>query len=423
MVSHQATETNIQDGEQTMITAPMFVLAGNGPYLNRGCEAILRGTTEILRHSFNETSFVALSIFHNTDQYRNQRDNEQDCSVEHEPLRLNLKAKSIPWYYCKFKRMMGVPFEDVYFRQNKERILSSDAVLCVGGDNYSLDYGIPELFTMLDYYVLALGKPLIYWGASVGPFSKNPTYEQYMAVHLKQVTAIFAREQATVEYLESIGVNHNVYLMADPAFVMKPAQPTDKKLGFALQDQAIGLNFSPLMAKFVTDGDKDAWQRTCRAIIEKIARAFDRPIYLIPHVTIVHSDDHAFMQAVLATIDADCHVTLVPPCLNAQETKWLIGRMAVFAGARTHATIAALSSAVPTLSFAYSIKAKGINRDVYGHTDYCIQPGDLTADLVIEKIRDLITNASTIKKELAARIPMVQQKAFAAGDHLKGLLR
>jgi hypothetical protein len=33
---------------------PHFLLVGNGPYLNRGCEAIVRGTMAILCQAFGE---------------------------------------------------------------------------------------------------------------------------------------------------------------------------------------------------------------------------------------------------------------------------------------------------------------------------------------------------------------------------------
>ncbi len=36
---------------------PTFILAGNGPYDNRGCEAIVRGTVKILRHYYKD-SFI-----------------------------------------------------------------------------------------------------------------------------------------------------------------------------------------------------------------------------------------------------------------------------------------------------------------------------------------------------------------------------
>jgi colanic acid/amylovoran biosynthesis protein len=58
-------------------------------------------------------------------------------------------------------------------------------------------------------------------------------------------------------------------------------------------------------------------------------------------------------------------ITRIPMNYNAAEIKWIIGQLTLFAGARAHPTIAALSSQIPTLSFAYSTKANGINRDIF----------------------------------------------------------
>ena len=179
-----------------------------------------------------------------------------------------------------------------------------------------------------------------------------------MSSHLREVTGIFARESMTVEYLNRIGVVENVHPVADPAFLMDPVKPRNDP---GIDGEAIGINLSPLMARYTTGGDIEAWAKMAAGIIAEVAERTDLPIYLIPHVTIPipHTDDHAFMQRVLSLIeDRKKDITLISPIYNAAETKWIIGRMAVFAGARTHATIAALSSGVPTLSFAYSIKAR-----------------------------------------------------------------
>ncbi len=113
---------------------------------------------------------------------------------------------------------------------------------------------------------------------------------------------------------------------------------------------------------------------------------------------------------------------LVSPEYNAAETKWIISRMAFFAGARTHSTIAALSSGIPTLSFAYSIKAQGINRDIFGHTDYCLEPTDLDAEGVAGRITSMLGDSAAIKNDLAERIPGVQEMALSAGMGLKHLI-
>jgi colanic acid/amylovoran biosynthesis protein len=46
----------------------------------------------------------------------------------------------------------------------------------------------------------------------------------------------------------------------------------------------------------------------------------------------------------------------------------------MFVGARTHATIAAYSSCVPTLVVGYSVKARGIARDIFGSEENMVIP-------------------------------------------------
>lgn len=59
---------------------------------------------------------------------------------------------------------------------------------------------------------------------------------------------------------------------------------------------------------------------------------------------------------------------------TAAELKGYISRCRFFIGARTHSTIAAYSSLVPTLVVGYSIKSKGIARDLFGNEENYVLP-------------------------------------------------
>jgi colanic acid/amylovoran biosynthesis protein len=407
---------------------PLFILAGNGPYVNRGCEAIVRGTTKILREFFQDPQFVCISHFQNENQYSIQCQQETDEDIIHLATSRRLLKRGVLRSFWKPETWKGLYqyfFDRNAFSSNLyQRILpylnNTTFVLSVGGDNYSLDYGVPILFTALDDLVLAHERPLAIWGASVGPFSALPEYEGYMSDHLRKVTGIFARESETIEYLESIGVTKNVFPVADPAFLMDPVKPEEE---LYIEDGAIGLNLSPLMMKYVTSGDLEKWTAMATAIIVEIARRTERQIYLIPHVTNSDSNDHIFMQRALSLIPGkNENIILVSPRYSAAEMKWIISQMALFVGARTHATIAALSSGVPTLSLAYSIKAKGINRDIFGHTNYCVDQKDLDVKRVSERITSMLDQDSSIRMELRERIPEVQRLARNAGIGLKQLI-
>lgn len=408
--------------------SPLFILAGNGPYDNRGCEAIVRGTAKILRIHFRDPQFVCLSHFQSEEQYRKQCLEETDDAIVHIASRRITKRNIIRslWKPDTWKMAYQLFFnrKSYYTEMYKDMIPYFDetaSVLSVGGDNYSIDYGgKPISFTTLDDIVLCNNKSLIIWGASIGPFNSVPDYERYMGDHLQKVTGIFARESATIKYLQSIGISKNVYAVADPAFVMDAVQPQERVY---IEKGAIGLNLSPLMARFITGGDMEQWTKIAAAIIAKVADRTEGQVYLIPHVTSPHSNDYTFMQRALYLISEDNKdVVLVPPIYNAAETKWIISKMAVFAGARTHSTIAAISSGVPTLSFSYSMKARGINRDIFGHSDYCLEPIDMNAEVVSNQITSILNETTTINKGLTERIPIFQKAAMRAGVQLKQLM-
>ena len=60
---------------------PLFILAGNGPYDNRGCEAIVRGTVEILRHYFDDPRIIAISNYQSTMQFEQQKLSEVEKPI------------------------------------------------------------------------------------------------------------------------------------------------------------------------------------------------------------------------------------------------------------------------------------------------------------------------------------------------------
>jgi polysaccharide pyruvyl transferase WcaK-like protein len=103
--------------------------------------------------------------------------------------------------------------------------------------------------------------------------------------------------------------------------------------------------------------------------------------------------------------------------------KWVIGKATVFAGARTHSTIAALSMGVPTLSLAYSVKAWGLNDDVFGHTDYCMNVSELQREAALaERMEALLANKNSIQRQLHSRLQALEADAIKAGIALRDSL-
>ena len=400
------------------VKAPLFLLVGNGPYTNRGCEAIVRGTTQILDAAFgNQTSYVAAS-FGLPDQIHAQAAQEGFPRLRHE--RLAPKGRiSIDYLKSQTQRFLRVPTNFCLHRLPAEAS-QCWAALQVGGDNYSLDYGYPRRFIGIDRWLEQQGVPLVLWGASVGPFDKDPAFERQMARHLSRFCLITVRESRSARYLQRMGLT-NFVQVADPAFLMEPEPVAD----LALPPAFVGINLSPLVANTATGGDLKRWGEICAAALSRMVAQCDLPIVLIPHVVtpVAENDDRAFLRSVASAVNAPSRLTLIEADYTAAQLKWIISKATCFAGARTHSTIAALSTGVPTLSLAYSVKAWGINEDVFGHTGHCMASGCLREEEIFaSRLLELINLEAEVRRHLELALPALKAKAMTAGVRLRQIL-
>jgi colanic acid/amylovoran biosynthesis protein len=388
-----------------------FLLAGNGAFLNRGCEGIFRGTVKVVRHFFPTSWFVSAAFG------PEHRPIELDLDVVHRFIPIHRFSRT--WFVQNALRMLGV--EKTWFPILGDYIDKVDTVLALGGDNYSMDYGSLRVHLALVDYVLSRGKPLVIWGASVGPFGKRgPRYEACVLEKLKRVSAILVREDVSADYLVRRGLKDNVRRVADPAFLVDSIPPQPE---VTVPEGAIGFNFSPLMARYVSGGDLGGCVRLVSESVELLCKTFDRPVVLIAHVLGPGLSDYSLLEQAAAGLSKGGYpVQLLPATLSAREIKWIMARLTCFAGARTHSTIAAISEGVPTLSFAYSIKSWGINRDVFGHERYVLDPQQVTPEGILKQVGILLDEREAIREHLHHRLPRIRDLALRAGAYLKEIV-
>jgi colanic acid/amylovoran biosynthesis protein len=406
------------------VGSPHFLLVGNGPYTNRGCEAIVRGTMVILRAEFGPDVEATLASFGNPQSVVQQAATEVDPLITHVALSTERCARWSPAWWRRQLLTRWVPSLDTSYSMLDRFCSDASCAMEIGGDNYTLDYGPPSGFMCLDAYLRRQRVPIVLWGASVGPFESDPVFAPKMFAHLRAMRAILVRESDSYEYLRQHGFDGGLYPMSDPAFLMDPAEPQADKIGCLIPPEAIGLNLSPLMAKHVAGGDLNAWVRLSADIVRALVETTRRDVLLVPHVTCVHSNDHTFLRGVADTCPqmSAGRVFCLDGRLTAAETKWVISKCAVFVGARTHSTIAAISSGVPTLSLAYSRKARGLNRDIFGSQDYCLEPSEVSPGNIARRIVDLLAQSDTVADHLTQVLPRIRERALRSGRILHRLI-
>ncbi|MBF0413347.1 MAG: polysaccharide pyruvyl transferase family protein [Desulfamplus sp.] len=396
-----------------------ILFVGNGPNSNRGCEAIIRGTKEILEKTFNNIECTNIyNVMNNNESYRS----DIEDTINHKALPISYKSFSDRIIKTASLRYATLIWDELCLKQILPDIRNSDIVLSVGGDNYSLDYGIPRRFIQLGKFVKKQGKPFVIFGASVGPFDNAGRYKKTIINHLsKEVDQIHVREKLSFDYLVAHGCR-NVFLTADPAFLMPTLRPEGLELNENYLTSAIGLNLSPLIMKRIkTDGlDPNSW---VRQMVLHIRDQIKRPVVLIYHVTSSHTDDYELLANIKNSLGNDTNdIHLLKEGMSAPELKWVISKLSCFIGSRTHSTIASLSSCVPTVSIAYSLKAWGINEELFGHTEYVLSSENMTIDNLIKTTMKALHEHSIIKSTLSNKMEAVKSKALEAGNHLLSLL-
>jgi len=405
---------------------PRFVLYGILGTYNYGTESIVRGTAIALRKVWPECDIVYTSPRPVDDGAR-----LLDSGVRIVP-RVIAGRGSLRWAINSALRRAGLG--RVYLSEGIPWLRGSDCVLSVGGDLYTLppmsDGSLPGAFygtQLMDVgdTILSRGVPLVVWGASIGPFESWPSAKRRFTAHLSQVSLITAREPATAEYLVSLGVRDNVRTVADPAFLTPTLRYPLVRLRPDLP--LLGVNLSSLSARYALPGSSldSTTQMHARALVQ-IARRLNIELILLPHVvgSSAADDDKSYLERVYDIIQPQVpdRVTIVTNDPGARRTKGILARCDAVIAARMHCGIHAASVGTPALFLAYSAKARGMARYIYGNEDLCVALADLGTDAVREKIASLLRAKESLRAYLLTARPRFADDAYQSARFLHELL-
>lgn len=159
-------------------------------------------------------------------------------------------------------------------------------------------------------------------------------------------------------------------------------------------------------------------------LIKYILENTDMNIALIPHVIWEDNNDDRKPSKFLYDKFKDTNRVVLIEDDNCEVLKGYISRCRFFIGARTHSTIAAYSTCVPTLVIGYSIKAKGIAKDIFGtYKNYVLPVQSLSnKDDLINAFEWMKDNENGIRNNLNKFIPGYKVEALQSTGQIKELL-
>lgn len=324
-------------------------------------------------------------------------------------------------------------------------ILESDVCLDVsGGDSFTDLYGQKRFDAMTLSKTLALeaGKPLVLLPQTLGPFRSAGNAAAASDI-LRRAAAVWVRDAQSFALLKMImgaafdPARHRMGV--DMALLLPSSRPTGapfdivKWLRMPRSSPVFGLNVSGLLCskpeaaarQFGLAAPHDQQiEAAARAALTAHPRA---RLILVPHV--LRDPTHPESDWAAATniarrinVEASDRVQVLPQSFSATELKWLIARLDWFAGARMHATIAALSSGIPTLGLGYSDKTEGVF-DAFGLGGEAIDLRRNSPEQLGAQVAASIASRGLARRRLARKLPRMLTAAETQMDDIARLVK
>ena len=286
--------------------------------------------------------------------------------------------------------------------------------ISIGGDNYCYENMLERLIMSNRMFHRQGAKTLLY-GCSIEPeLIKRPD----IAEDLRLYDAVVARESITWEALRQVLPPERLFLYPDPAFLLE-TEYLPLPAGWK-ENKTVGLNISPM----IVENEKKAGvvMENYAALLSHILEQTDFSVALIPHVVWKGGDDRKPLRSLYERFAGTGRVVLVEDA-SAAELKGFIARCRFFVGARTHATIAAYSSCVPTLAAGYSVKARGIAKDLFGSDEHyviTVQQMEKREELV-RAFEWLLERETSVRDRLQQVMPEYRERAKKGADVIRAL--
>lgn len=324
------------------------------------------------------------------------------------------------------------------FNRGLQLIDSCNAVMDVsGGDSFSDIYGPDRFRNIVLPKIIAArrGRRLLLLPQTYGPF-KNPACRAQAREAVLGAKQAWSRDLRSHDILKDLlGADFDPKIHrtgVDMAFglaQLAPPQPVIDALSDWLDSRTpmVGLNVSGMVwgndgSSAASFGFKADYRELLRRLLEWILDTSDVNILLVPHVfgldgdTKTDSAASAELKALLPARHAP-RVRIAPDLPNEQQLKWLIARTQWFAGTRMHATIAGMSSAVPTASISYSDKARGVF-ETCGQGAQIVDPRVSDTDECVARLQQLFSSRDADRPALTQAVAGVKQRLSGQMDDI-----
>jgi len=372
---------------------------------NRGCEAIAKGTALLLNIPKDQYFLLSQCVVNDEQTGVSRIGTLFQVPSENLLERLIIKVRN------RFSKSIYKKRCNKYYWQYRsflKLITKDDVMLSTGGDMFCYEDN-EAVYTCQRMQKLNI--PTVLWGCSVG--LDNLSQEKVRT--LRNVKMIYARESLTKDMLEANGFD-NVSLFPDPAFILQPEDYNEEF--FQISENTIGVNLSCFVIP--ENSLSSAFGKEVTSLFNYILQSTDLNIVLFPHVLWADQDDRITSKIILEKYGESNRVSIFPSeKFNYCQIRKAISRCKYFIGARTHSVISAYSTGIPTIALGYSVKSKGIAKDLGLPSITVIDSKNIIEGDLIRSFSYLQANENELRNHLRDILPVYIDKLNGIEDHLR----
>ena len=401
-----------------------YMHAGSG---NHGCEAIV---DSLVRMLFGQTGTEGdpaessvITLMTNSAQEDEQylpQDVKNHLEIREEQHIEQHFADHVLYYVYRKITRDRESFLRYRLRPLCEKGSRPELAVSIGGDNYCYPSMVEDLM-LANSMLKRQGTKTMLLGCSIEPdlLTKWDGRKKLIA-DMNRYDRIVARESITFQALLDAGIPEDkVILCPDPAFTL-PVDESALPEGFKCGN-TVGINLSPMIEDYAKD--KSIALQSYETLIGHILATTDMDVVLIPHVVWDRNNDRIPLGKLYEKWQEEPRVRMLDD-LPAEKIKGVIANCRFFIGARTHATIAAYSTLIPTLVIGYSVKARGIARDLFGTEENYVLPVQTLTDpqQLIRAWDWLLRHEDEMHYTLAGSVSKCRKLAMENGTEIRKML-
>ncbi|BAU15120.1 polysaccharide pyruvyl transferase [Leptolyngbya sp. NIES-3755] len=313
-------------------------------------------------------------------------------------------------------------------RQSFEDYHSADLIVSTGGTYLVENYGLRP--RILDYQISqALGKPLVFFTQSLGPFRTNAYYRNSLKPIFEKAALMLLRDQKSQGHLTEIGIqNPNRHVTADAVFALadQTAIAASKSPTHPLQSPlriAISVREWKFFKQISETAGMEKYIRSIQSLITHLVQQHGAQITFISTcqgIPEYWTDDSktAFEMYLGLPEEIQSAVKVDQSFRSPHDLIETLKTFDVVIPTRMHMAILALGAGVPVLPIAYEFKTQELFATL-GLEQWVHDIETVTSESLIESFDAFLQALPEIRPVMFQGVEQLRQMALESGKLVK----